>query len=156
MPISQLGLVGYKKCKIYVLFIVPVVNYLASHLYSLKLNSASKIKIIALAVIYVLHVAFFDALMNHDFCNHAGFSISNASACNHDNSAQQKKHAYRLLTKHEQFKQVQTSVPLVFNLVFASLTFTPEKPVIPTQFCALPYLTVGGNKLYRIFKSLLI
>ena len=65
---------------------------------------SAKIKLVALAVIYVLHVTFFDALMASGVPDLHTCSVSadGHQAPSKNNSTGES--SYRLLTKHEQAK----------------------------------------------------
>jgi len=115
----------------------------------------SNIKVIALAAIYLLHVAFFDALMDNgcrDFVKPA-FAVGTHPTSSKNSSSAES--SYRLLTKHEQSKQALVSLPDAVD--FVSIVFRPfiEQQIIP-QFGAFAHLSDGSFRLYRLFRVFLI
>ena len=124
------------------------------------MSAAPKLKIFALAVIYVLHITFFDVLMSHGFANPASFSLSKLShLTNHHSrrsSGDPDEYSYRLLTKHELSKQIETSIPVDRKIVSQVLCVTDQRLCRTISFSVRPCLKAGSSKLYCIFRSLLL
>ena len=118
--------------------------------------SSSKIKLVALAVVYILHIAFFDALMAHsNFAadNCLKFDVPHSSSSQNNPPAES---AYRLLLKHEQAKQVLVSFPDATDLVsgvFKTFIIGLNKPL---QFGFSAQLNVTTFRLYRLYRVFLI
>lgn len=141
----------FVSCIVLNIFVITKAVY-----FNAVMASSSKIKLVALAVIYILHVAFFDALMAH------GTSATTSCmkfAASHASSSQSNppgESAYRLLLKHEQAKQVLISFPKAVDIVsgvFNALVTGLDKPL---PFCAAAQINVASFKLYRLFRVFLI
>ena len=117
---------------------------------------SSKMKVIAIAAIYVLHITFFDALMSHGFSARDNFGLATLSHHTHSNPDNSAESSYRLLTKHEQSKQLQSAVPSVFAFVFTTFTYITERGSTPIQLHEIYSLKADVFELYRIFRSFLI
>lgn len=112
-----------------------------------------------MAAIYMLHITFFDVLMSCGCAHHTGsysVTLSHSSPQTHHGSDIPGECAYRLLTKHEQSKQVQTGLPEVLVFTDSSLSSIAENISLPVQLYTFPLLGDGTYKLYRIFRSFLI
>jgi len=112
--------------------------------------------LVALALIYVLHVAFFDDLMAqgggvHGKCNSFFTSSQQQSPDNNPPG----ESSYRLLTKHEQSKQ-EIGVPAAFDFVSVTFTGFIAEQIKQLQFGAPAHLNVSTFKLYRLFRVFLI
>ena len=117
---------------------------------------SAKIKLVALAVIYVLHVTFFDALMANGVND---LHTSSVSANSHQPSSKNNsttESSYRLLTKHEQAKQISVTVPDALDFVSVALAGLIEQQNKKTQFGAFADLNETSFKLYRLYRVFLI
>ena len=115
----------------------------------------SKIKLIALALIYVLHVAFFDDVMAQGSRGHGGYTFTSSQ----QQPAQKRlpaESSYRLLTKHEQSKQALVSLPDAVDFVSTTFKGFIAKRVKQPLFGAFAQLDVSAFKLYRLFRVFLI
>jgi hypothetical protein len=115
----------------------------------------SKIKLLALALIYVLHVAFFDDVMAQGNGGHGRYTFTSSQ----EQSSQKKlpaESSYRLLTKHEQSKQTLVSLPDAVDFVSTTFTGFIAERVKQPLFGAFARLNVSTFKLYRLFRVFLV
>jgi hypothetical protein len=110
------------------------------------------LKVIALAVVYVLHVSFFDALMDNGPRDSASAScIAHTHHHTHNNDAS-AGFSYRLLTKHEQSKQAFVNIPHAVATVTCSFTGFIEQHTIQPLFGAFAQLGANSFGLYRLYR----
>ena len=118
---------------------------------------SAKIKLVSLAVIYLLHVAFFDALMGaKPNTGVVSFSVSSSSNQSSSKNNSTEESSYRLLTKHEQAKQALVNLPHAFDFVSDALTGFVKEQNNQSHFGALARLNDSAFKLYRLFRVFLI
>jgi hypothetical protein len=115
----------------------------------------SKIKIMIMAAIYVLHITFFDILMSDNFRDTNNCSITSASHQRPQNKFPAES-SYRLLVKHDQAKQILVNIPDAIDFVsgtFSGLLHVSDKQPL---FGALAQLNANTFKLYRLYRVFLI
>ncbi len=117
---------------------------------------SAKIKLVALAVIYVLHVTFFDALMANGVHDLHACSISFDSHQSSSKSNSTGESSYRLLTKHEQAKQIGVNIPDALDFVSVAFTCFIDEQNNKPQFGAFAQLNAATFKLYRLYRVFLI
>ena len=111
---------------------------------------------IALAVIYMLHVTFFDALMGSGAKDFNTCSLTTSTHQSSSKNIPAGESSYRLLTKHEQAKQIIVSIPNALDFVSVAFTGFNEEQNVQPQFGAFAQVSAPAFKLYRIFRVFLI
>jgi hypothetical protein len=121
------------------------------------MSASLNIRLIAIAAIYLLHIAFFDALMDNGYKLTNGASLISVPANQHSQNSLPEEYSYRLLTKHEESRQMHIGLP-DFAAIISSVSTVIVKEHITQQqpFGAFAHLNESVFRLYRLFGVFLI
>ena len=116
----------------------------------------SNLKLIALAAIYMLHISFFDALMDGGVKDLNVCSLSDTSQQSQSKNSSNTESSYRLLTKHEQSKQAVISLPDYVDLVSTSFAASVREHIQQPLSGAFAHVNASSFKLHRLYRVFLI
>lgn len=113
-----------------------------------------RVNLILLAVIYILQISFSNAMANDDALRH--HSAQGICYHNHSKNIPHSELSYRLLSKHDRLREIQTNLPNSLGIAPSSFNFFIERHFQYSSLNELRPLSVPAFRLYLLFRVFLI